>query len=150
MLLLTGWTDYAFSTDNVAASPGRAALRSRRGSQVDEPLGRVDRRSRRTSGFPVGRPQTVVVDLAGRWLGPSREVRIATSMPIYWDQVLVGDPVARRRSSRPVSSRRVAALRWRGFSAETSPDGREPFGGRLRRRVSAVCAVEDDSRALHA
>ena len=36
-------------------------------------------------GIPVGRPQTVVVDLAGK-LGPSRRVRVVTTMRVYWDQ----------------------------------------------------------------
>ena len=40
-------------------------------------------------GIPVGRPQTVVVDLTGKFLSASREVRIVTNMRIYWDQILV-------------------------------------------------------------
>jgi hypothetical protein len=70
----------------------------------------------------------VPVDLAGRFLGPSREVRNVTSMRIYWDQILVntnGDAGgARTRRLDPVS----ATLQWRGFSEEVSPDGREPYG----------------------
>jgi hypothetical protein len=70
----------------------------------------------------------VVVDLAGLWKGPSRRVRIVTNMRIYWDQVQVGTaaPEAGRKEAalEPI----VATLRERGFSAETSPDGREPFG----------------------
>ena len=58
----------------------------------------------------------------------TREVRIVTNMRIYWDQVLVdssGDefPTVLTRLD-PV----VADLRWRGFSAESTPDGRQPFG----------------------
>ena len=41
-------------------------------------------------GFPVGRPQTIVVDLSGKFLSASREVRIVTNMRVYWDQILVG------------------------------------------------------------
>ena len=40
-------------------------------------------------GVPVGRPQTIVVDLTDRFLSASREVRIVTSMRVYWDQVEV-------------------------------------------------------------
>jgi hypothetical protein len=79
-------------------------------------------------GIPVGRPQTVTVDLTGKFLSSSREVRIVTSMRIYWDQILVdtsgGDSVTKTTSLDPVA----ADLRWRGFSAEVTPDGREPFG----------------------
>jgi hypothetical protein len=85
-------------------------------------------------GIPVGRPQTIVVDLADKWMSASREVRISTSMRIYWDQIQVA---WRDRSSTlpgalgggriisttldPVS----ADLRWRGFSAEATKE--EPF-----------------------
>jgi hypothetical protein len=76
----------------------------------------------------VGRPQSLVVDLAGLWRGPSRRVRIVTSMQVYWDQAEVGAP-ARGFAPRTVRLRpRQADLRERGFSAETSPDGRQPWG----------------------
>src|SRR4029453_16650024 len=79
-------------------------------------------------GFPVGRPQTVVVDLKGKWLSSSREVRITTNMRIYWDQILV-DTSGGGVSTRLTRLDAMAAdLRWRGFSAEQSADGREPFG----------------------
>jgi hypothetical protein len=49
-------------------------------------------------------------------------------MRIYWDQILVDTSNAKA----PVQMSRLepskADLRWRGFSAETTPDGREPFG----------------------
>ena len=49
-------------------------------------------------------------------------------MRIYWDQILVdtsgGDVPMPMVRLEPVS----ADLHWRGFSAEVSPDGREPFG----------------------
>ena len=80
-----------------------------------------------TTGFPVGRPQTVLVDLAGKWLGPSREVRIVTNMRIYWDEARAG-----RAAPGPAPQPRTFAatrmdLRERGFSAAVSPDAREPF-----------------------
>jgi hypothetical protein len=139
VLLLTGWTDYAFSSDNVAAHQAGYAL-APPALQV-----RDDRGEWRTVidqiGVPVGRPQTIVVDLDGKFLSRSREVRIVTSMRIYWDRILVDDsglaellseravmsgaPAGSVRAARldPVS----ATLRRRGFSAPVSPDGREPF-----------------------
>jgi hypothetical protein len=125
-LLLTGWTDYAFSSDNVAASQSGLSLMLP-ALQVKDKQGRWQTVIE-DIGIPVGRPQTVTVDLTGKFLSASREVRILTNMRIYWDQVLVdtsaGDPAVQMTKLDPM----VADLHWRGFSAETTPDGREPFG----------------------
>jgi tetratricopeptide (TPR) repeat protein len=126
LLLLTGWTDYAFSSDNVAAS--HAGLESKLPAlQVKDGRGRW-RTIIEDIGIPVGRPQTVTVDLTGKFLSKSREVRIVTSLRIYWDQILVDTSTG----SAPVSMTRLdpttADLHWRGYSREVTPDGREPFG----------------------
>ncbi|HSL55801.1 MAG TPA: FG-GAP-like repeat-containing protein, partial [Pyrinomonadaceae bacterium] len=86
-LLLTGWTDYAWSSDNLAASQSGKRLMLP-ALQVKDNHGRW-RTVVENIGIPVGRPQTVVVDLAGKFLSTSREVRIVTTMRIYWDQILV-------------------------------------------------------------
>ncbi|MFL6277290.1 MAG: FG-GAP-like repeat-containing protein [Blastocatellia bacterium] len=126
VLLLTGWTDYAFSSDNVAASQSGLAAQLP-ALQVKDRQGRWQTVIE-DIGIPVGRPQTVTVDLTGKFLSASREVRIVTNMRIYWDQILVdtsaGDAALPMTRLDPL----VADLHWRGFSAETTPDGREPFG----------------------
>src|SRR5687767_15607041 len=49
-------------------------------------------------------------------------------MRILWDQILVGT-TEERASVRMMRLNPVrAGLRWRGFSREITPDGREPFG----------------------
>ena len=135
VLLMTGWTSYAFSTDNVAASQAGLLLQPPI-LQVRDASGGWQTADANV-GFPVGRPQTIAVDLAGRWLTASREVRIVTNMPIYWDQVLVGTPVDSPQAITTPLEPLTAALRWRGFSAEVSPDGREPFGADYE-RVSTI------------
>jgi hypothetical protein len=126
LLLLTGWTDYAWSSDNVAASQGKKAMMLP-ALQVKDKAGRW-RTVIEDVGIPVGRPQTVTVDLTGKFLSASREVRIVTNMRIYWDQILIADsvnsPIVRTVPMDPSK----ADLHWRGFSAEVTPDGREPFG----------------------
>src|SRR5262249_61034906 len=115
VLLLTGWTDYAFSSDNVAASqrgwslaPPELQVKNARGEWEDA----------LEVGIPVGRPQTIVLDLSRAWKGPSREVRIVTNMRIYWDQIQVGDAAsAEGLATVPLDPVR-ADLRERGFSAE--------------------------------
>jgi tetratricopeptide (TPR) repeat protein len=125
ILLLTGWTDYAFSSDNVAASHSRLEMRPP-ALQVRDERGEW-RTVVENMGIPVGRPQTLVVDLTGKFLSASREVRIVTNMRVYWDRIQVGteadDNVTRLTRLDPAS----ATLRWRGFSAEVTPDGREPL-----------------------
>ncbi len=125
VLLLTGWTDYAFSSDNVAAS--------QRGLQLSPPALHVRdaRHGWRTVvpeiGIPAGRPQTVVVDLRRPELRGHREFRIATNMRVYWDRIAMAD-VAGASAPQTVRLDPAAAnLTWRGFSGEASTDGREPF-----------------------
>ncbi|HET7619794.1 MAG TPA: FG-GAP-like repeat-containing protein, partial [Vicinamibacterales bacterium] len=141
LLLLTGWTDYAFSNDNVAASQAGLALQPPV-VQVRDAHGAwqtvID-----NLGFPVGRPQTLVVDLAGKWLGPSREVRIATNMQIHWDQVQVASPASAdypMTTIDPLS----ANLAWRGFSEESDlvSCANVPTGGQpTRPRFECVSTV---------
>ena len=124
-LLMTGWTDYAFSNDNVAASQAGVAMKPP-SLQVKDPAGQW-RTVVEEIGFPVGRPQTVVLNLSGRLLSSARQVRILTNMRIYWDQILVAD----RSPASGVTIARLdaasAVLRERGMSQEVTPDGREPF-----------------------
>jgi len=126
LLLLTGWTDYAWSSDMLAASQSGKSL-------MLPALQVKDRRGRwrtviENIGIPVGRPQTVTVDLTGKFLSSNREVRIVTNMRIYWDHILVdnsgGNSPVQMTKLNPV----VANLRWRGFSRELSLDGRQPLG----------------------
>jgi hypothetical protein len=126
VLLLTGWTDYSWSSDNMAAAQSGKTMMLP-ALQVKDAEGKwrtvID-----DIGIPVGRPQTVTVDLTGKFLSSNREVRIVTNMRILWDQILVASwsEHSQTRMTRldPVS----AHLRWRGFSEEVTPDGREPFG----------------------
>jgi Tfp pilus assembly protein PilF len=134
ILLLTGWTDYAFSSDNVAAHQAGMSMRPP-SLQVRNSAGAwqtaIDE-----IGFPVGRPQTIALDLADLFQGSSREVRLVTNMRVYWDQI----QVAGRGSESTAVTRRdplTANLRWRGFSATASADGREPLGYDFT-RVSAT------------
>jgi hypothetical protein len=123
LLLLTAWTDYAFSSDNVAAA--------QRGWSLEPPVLEVEGEGGRWTkalevGVPVGRPQTIVLDLGGLRLGLPRRIRLATSMRVYFDRIAVG-----ARAHISLEPRRLdplrADLRERGFSAEVSPDGEEPF-----------------------
>jgi tetratricopeptide (TPR) repeat protein len=122
LLLLTGWTDYAFSSDNFAAH--------QRGLQLRPPSLEVSdgkggwRTAIADVGIPVGRPQTVVVDLKDV-PASVREVRITTTMRVYWDWIRVGVSDGNDLYSMTRLQPVEADLRWRGFSAESTPD--EPY-----------------------
>ena len=123
-LLLTAWTDYAFSSDNVAASQAGLSL-TPPALDVKDSRGRW-RRALDQIGIPVGRPQTIPIDLSPH-LGPhEREVRIVTSMRIYWDRIAIGRSLPERLDPlrfEPAS----AMLRSRGFSGELRPGGAGPI-----------------------
>jgi tetratricopeptide (TPR) repeat protein len=124
-LLLTGWTDYAWSSDNLAASQSRKSL-TLPALQVKDKQGNW-RTVIENVGIPVGRPQTIVVDLTGKFLSVNRDVRIVTNMRIYWDQILVDTSPGNFPMQLTRLDPAVANLRWRGFSLEHSPDGRQPL-----------------------
>jgi len=125
LLLLTGWTDYAWSSDNLAASQS--------GKSLKLPALQVkDKHDRwktviENVGIPVGRPQTIVVDLANKFLSARRDVRIVTNMRIYWDQIRVANSAGQFPMRLGRLAPAVANLNWRGFSLEHSPDGRQPM-----------------------
>jgi cytochrome c-type biogenesis protein CcmH/NrfG len=123
-LLLTGWTDYAFSSDTMAAH--QAGLESTPPYvEVQDANGRWQKAVE--IGVPVGRPQTVIADLTGKWRSSSRKVRIVTSMRIYWDQLLVDTSSTRATFDAQWLDPDRAMLNERGYSAVVSSDGREPY-----------------------
>ena len=122
-LLLTGWTDYAFSSDNVAAHQAglpfllpTLEVKNASGEWVT---------AIEEIGLPVGRPQTIAVDLSPLVARGVREVRVVTTLRAYWDQILIDVSPATPFSEHRIEAA-MATLNWRGFSAEVKPDGREP------------------------
>jgi tetratricopeptide (TPR) repeat protein len=126
LLLLTGWTDYAFSSDNVAAHQAGLSMMAP-ALQVKDARGRWQTVISDV-GIPVGRPQTLAIDLTGKFLSASRQVRVITNMRIYWDQILVDTSNGKAETRLTRLDPLAAVLGWRGFSAEVTPDGREPYG----------------------
>ncbi len=115
LLLLTGWTDYAFSSDNLAASQSGKSLFLPK-LQVRDKKGEwqtvVD-----SIGISVGRQQTLVVDLTGKFLSDSREVRIVTNFKTFWDKIEFD--TSEQKNVKTIEIQPAQAdLRERGFSEE--------------------------------
>ena len=116
LLVLTGWTDYAFSSDNVAAHQAELVFHPPE-LQGKDAAGRWHTVMPEI-GLPVGRPQTVVVDITPHTRRGYREFRIVTTLRVYWDRILV-DTSAPVNVATSALEADLAQLRWRGFSAET-------------------------------
>jgi hypothetical protein len=78
-------------------------------------------------GMPSGKPKVMAVDLTGKFLSTSREVRIVTNLCVYWDEIfLVEDdaPPSVRLTTVPMLA---ANLHFRGFSKATiHPERKQP------------------------
>jgi Tfp pilus assembly protein PilF len=75
-------------------------------------------------GFPAGLPRTVTVDLTGKLPPGTRNLRIATNLQIYWDQILVAnepDAPQTRQTELPLTA---ATLAFRGYPLQA--DGHTP------------------------
>ncbi len=155
LLLLTGWTDYAFSSDNLAASQS--------GKSLALPFLQVKNKSGdwqtviESIGISVGRPQTVVVDLRGKFLTDNREVRIVTNFKTFWDKIEVVNALPEADLKTIEMLPFAVDLRERGYSAEVLTngmisadygrvvnDGRwKYFGGKFTRYGSVKPLLED-------
>ncbi|MDP8982461.1 MAG: tetratricopeptide repeat protein [Acidobacteriota bacterium] len=68
-------------------------------------------------GMPDGKPKTIAVDLTGKFLSESREVRIVTNLCVYWDEIFLGEDTGAPRARMTPVPANLADLRFRGFSA---------------------------------
>ena len=126
VLALTGWVDWADGSTYFGFSQEGTGGLVMPYLQVKDEAGRW-RTVVENMGIPSGFPKTIVVDLAGKFLSSSREVRLITNMCLYWDEVFLaagaGHPEVRLTKLHAES----ADLRYRGFSRiGVDPDGRQP------------------------
>jgi hypothetical protein len=126
VLIMSGWVDWADGSTFLGVSqedPDGLVFPS---VQVKDANGEwrtvID-----DMGIPAGKPKTIVVDLTGKFLSASREVRIVTNLSLYWDEIFLsenpGAPEVVMTSLDPV----LADLRFRGFSTPTiHPERKQP------------------------
>jgi tetratricopeptide (TPR) repeat protein len=113
-LVLNGWVDWADgSTFLGAAQDGTGLIFPY--LQVKDAAGKWQTVVP-DMGIPSGKPKSIVVDLTGKFLSPSREVRIVTNLCVYWDEIfLVADARTPQVFLTPLNAI-SADLHFRGFS----------------------------------
>src|SRR5258707_186064 len=78
-------------------------------------------------GMPDGKPKTIAVDLSGKFLSASREVRIVTNLCVYWDEIYLVENAAAPESKMTDVPMASADLHFRGFSRATiHPERKQP------------------------
>src|SRR5579871_740535 len=115
VLILNGWVDWADgSTFLRAAQESKAGLilpylqvKNARGewqTVIDD------------MGIPAGKPKTIAVDLTGKWLSASREVRLVTNLCVYWDEIFLSANSSTPDARLTPVNAQYADLHFRGFS----------------------------------
>jgi tetratricopeptide (TPR) repeat protein len=165
VLCLAGWVEYPYSQTNYAAATAGVALKPPAIERLRDD-GRWETIEPH-AGYPAGMPRLMTLELTGKLAGPQCVLRIKTNMECYYDQAMIAvrDHVA--EASLRVSTLLVAraALGYRGYTREVSPDGRQPltydyayidpaplarFAGKLTRYgdVSKLLEADDDRLCL--
>lgn len=163
VLCLAGWVEYPYSQTNYAAATAGVvlkppALERQRADGTWETIVAQ-------AGYPAGLPRLTTLDLTGKLTGPKCVLRLRTNMECYWDQAFIA--VRERDLPVRVTSLEVsrAELGDRGYTRESSPDGRLPLlydydhvepaplarmAGRLTRYgdVKALLQADDDHFCL--
>ena len=126
VLVLNGWVDWADgSTFYAAAQESRDGLTTPY-LQVKDAAGRwqtvID-----DMGMPSGKTKTIAVDLTGKFLSASREIRIVTNLCVYWDEIFLAEDADAPEARLTPLDAESADLHFRGFSrAHIDPERRQP------------------------
>jgi len=124
VLMLHGWVDWADGSTFLNASQRPNGGLVFPYLQVRDGAGQW-RTVLQDMGIPSGKPKTIAVDLSGKFLSSSREIRIVTNLCVYWDEIFLSDDA----SAPPVHLTRMdaqsAQLRLRGFSKTVIDQRRE-------------------------
>jgi hypothetical protein len=122
---LQGWVDWADGSTFLAAaqegkplSPPALQVKNKKGEWVTV----VE-----DMGMPSGKPKAMVVDLTGKFLSASREVRIVTNMCVYWDEIFLSEGSTTPEHRLTALTASQASLQFRGFSPSViHPERKQP------------------------
>jgi hypothetical protein len=126
VLVLNGWVDWADGSTFLAVSQERPAGLIFPYLQVKDGAGQW-RTVIQDMGIPAGKPKTIAVDLTGKFLSASREVRIVTNLCVYWDEIFLSENTAAPETVLTELLPQSADLHFRGFSKPViHPERRQP------------------------
>ncbi|HUI58538.1 MAG TPA: FG-GAP-like repeat-containing protein [Bryobacteraceae bacterium] len=125
VLVLYGWVDWADGSTFLSAMQQHKDLTFPY-LQVKDAAGQW-KTVVEDMGMPSGKPKRMAVDLSGKFLSASREVRIVTSLCVYWDEIFLVDDDAPPPVHLTVAPLLSADLHFRGFSrAAIHPQRKQP------------------------
>jgi FG-GAP-like repeat/ASPIC and UnbV/Tetratricopeptide repeat len=115
VLVLSGWVDWADGSTFLGASQAAGPGLVMPYLEVQDSAGRWVT-AVADMGVPAGKPKTIAVDLTGKFLSPSRKVRIVTSACVYWDEIFLSADTAPPPATLTRLAPAAADLHFRGFS----------------------------------
>ncbi len=126
VLILNGWVDWADGSTFLAAAQESKAGLIPPYLQVKNAKGQwqtvID-----DMGMPDGKPKTIAVDLTGKFLSASREVRIVTNLCVYWDEIFLSNSSAVPEIRQTPMPAATADVHFRGFSeSKIHPERKQP------------------------
>lgn len=136
VLILNGWVDWADGSTFRGASQGKGNEMVMPYLQVKDAQGQW-KTVVEDMGIPSGKPKTISVDLTGKFLSASREVRIVTNLCVYWDEIFLSEnsnaPQVITTPMKPLT----ADLHFRGFSKLVLDRERKQPEGFIYSKVSS-------------
>jgi Tfp pilus assembly protein PilF len=125
VLILNGWVDWADGSTFLKEAQSKRPLVGP-SLQVKDATGHwktvID-----DMGMPSGKTKTIAVDLTGRFLSDSREIRIVTNMCVYWDEIFLGEDASAPDARITPLAASAVQLHFRGFSRiQVDPERKQP------------------------
>jgi hypothetical protein len=124
-IVLNGWVDWADGSTFLSATQAHRDLTFPY-LQVKDAAGNW-RTVVEDMGIPAGKPKTIAVDLTGKFLSASRQVRIVTNLCVYWDEIFLIENSAPPPARLTTVEMTAADLHFRGFSkVAIHPERKQP------------------------
>lgn len=126
VLILNGWVDWADGSTFLGESQRKGGGLVFPYLQVKDSAGKwqtvID-----DLGIPSGKPKTIAVDLSGKFLSSSREVRIVTNLCVYWDEIFLSEYSGSPDTHMTRIDAERAESHFRGFSTPViHPERKQP------------------------